>query len=130
MASKAELVNIRHPQIVPARSAMRIVTIRAADFALPHRVVVRHAHLRRLGLMALQAGIVRRRWWPHEHVSFWGYGGGRQRCSSRGIEAEAVFIRGSESLSMDLMAVDAAHSVSAVLPGHPVPELFALYVTA
>ena len=70
MAAEAELVHVRGSQIVATRPAMGIVAIHAANLALAQRVMIRHAKLRALGRVTLQAGVVGFPHRPHDHIGF------------------------------------------------------------
>ena len=58
MAAEAELVSIRHAQIVAGGATVRIVAVCTTHFSFPKRMVVRQTHLATFGLVAPQASIV------------------------------------------------------------------------
>jgi hypothetical protein len=120
MAGQAELIRARRAQIISRGSAMRVVAIVAAHLAFAQRVVIRHAELSRLGLMAFQASIVRRGPRPQNHACLRRHQLGGQRASRGRVKIVPIFIRGFERLRVDLVAINATHMVGSVRSHHPI----------
>ncbi len=58
MTAEAELIHVGGPQVVARRPSVRIVAIHATHLSFAKRVMVRHAELRSLRLVALEAGLI------------------------------------------------------------------------
>ena len=61
MAAETKVIHVRRAQVIARVPSVRIMAIGTGHFPFAQRVMIRHAQLRVLSLMAPQAGIVARR---------------------------------------------------------------------
>lgn len=130
MTLQAKLIDVRRPQIVSGRAAMRIVTIRAAHLSFAQRVMVRQAHFTALRLVTFQASIVGLPPWLYECFRF------RYKVldvgdpsGSRHVD-ESVRSDSVLGVGVRLMTIDAANPVGGMGASHPVAEFLITCVAA
>ncbi len=111
VASQTELIHVGAAQIVAGRTTMGIMAVHARHFGFAQGMVVGHAELAALGLVAFEAGIVALPTGPHDDVRFRRH---RSRCelgACGGIEGELALGRFSECALMNLVAINAAQMI-------------------
>jgi len=135
MAAEAELVRIRHAQIVAGGATVRIVAVCTTHLSFPKRMVVRQTHLATFGLVAPQASIVCLSSRLHHHFGF------RNQVLHVADAALSHHIRGHKEIGfgfgislcliiVSLMAIYAADLVGSMRPCHPVANFLISRVTA
>lgn len=122
VAAEAELICVRGAKIVSAGSSMRIMAVGALHLSFAQRVMVWHAHLRPLALVASQAGVIGLPVGLDNRLGF--RHNGLDRIDARwsqyvdiGSGFQIFCIR-----IMRLMAINATHVVRGVFARHPVPD--------
>jgi hypothetical protein len=134
MAAEAELVSIRHAQIVAGGATVRIVAVCTTHLSFSKRMVVRQTHLAAFGLVAPQASIICLPARLHHHFGF------RNQVLHVGHAARCHHIRGHKEIgfgfgislcliAVSLMAIYAANFVGSMRPCHPVANFLISRVT-
>ena len=129
MATQAELVSIRYPQIISSRPSVRVVAIAATHLSFPQRMVVRQAHLGALAFVTSEASNFCLPSRLHDHLGF------RDQILHRAHAAlshhvKARFDFGSRfGVRVSLMTISAPNSIGSVRTCRPGTDFCILRMT-
>lgn len=124
VATQTELIHVCGLEISSRRAAMGIVAVRAFHLSFAQRMVVGHAHLSALGLVAPEAGIIRLPERLHDGLCFWDhiFHVGELRLG-HDIQTGARIRIAFGAVSVGLMAVGTTQLIGGVRPHRPVADL-------
>ena len=109
---------------------VRVVAIAAGHLSFAQRMVIRHAQLRILSLVAAKASVVRYRSALDKEISLRGNEIHIPGAVRRRVESSAALVGRLDRGSMDLVAINAANSICGVYSSCPMPGALILCVTA